>query len=146
MHDTPAALEQEFTPDVEQPHATARRSVADVRRGGWTRARIAWTIVGVIFLAWAVWAFVEDGTAVRRARSARVWRRAAVVALAALGFLVIMKATGIANFAQGDLITLGAFLGVWATDQVGARPRRPRSLARRRLPPHARAHVRRSAS
>ena len=31
-----------------------------------------------------------------------------MVALAALGFVMIMKATGIANFAQGDLITLGA--------------------------------------
>ena len=41
------------------------------------------------------------------------------MALAAIGFVLIMKATGIANFAQGDLITLGAFLGVWATDKVG---------------------------
>ena len=45
-----------------------------------------------------------------------------VVALAAIGFLVIQKATGIANFAQGDLITLGAFFGVWATDQAGLAP------------------------
>ena len=44
------------------------------------------------------------------------------MALAAIGFLMIEKATGIANFAQGDLITLGAFLGVWATDQVGLAP------------------------
>ena len=35
---------------------------------------------------------------------------------------MIKKATGIANFAQGDLITLGAFVGVWATDQVGLAP------------------------
>jgi branched-chain amino acid transport system permease protein len=32
---------------------------------------------------------------------------------------MIQKATGIANFAQGDLITLGAFLGIWATDKSG---------------------------
>ncbi|MET0910649.1 MAG: branched-chain amino acid ABC transporter permease, partial [Ilumatobacteraceae bacterium] len=42
----------------------------------------------------------------------------AVVSLAALGFILIMKATGIANFAQGDLITVGAFLGVWATSKA----------------------------
>jgi branched-chain amino acid transport system permease protein len=29
-----------------------------------------------------------------------------------------MKATGIANFAQGDLITVGAFLGLWATSET----------------------------
>jgi len=33
---------------------------------------------------------------------------------------VILKATGIANFAQGDLITVGAFLGFWATDKASA--------------------------
>lgn len=38
-----------------------------------------------------------------------------VLALAALGFLVLHKATGVVNFAQGDLVTLGAYFGVWAT-------------------------------
>jgi branched-chain amino acid transport system permease protein len=37
----------------------------------------------------------------------------AIVALAALGFLLVYKATGVVNFAQGDLITLGAYLAVW---------------------------------
>jgi branched-chain amino acid transport system permease protein len=37
----------------------------------------------------------------------------AIVALAALGFLIIFKATGIVNFAQGDLITLGAYFALW---------------------------------
>jgi branched-chain amino acid transport system permease protein len=44
--------------------------------------------------------------------------KGAVVSLAAIGFIMIMKATGIANFAQGDLITLGGFLGLWATSKV----------------------------
>ena len=44
--------------------------------------------------------------------------KGAIVALAALGFIVIMKATGIANFAQGDLITVGGFLGLWATSTM----------------------------
>lgn len=38
-----------------------------------------------------------------------------ILALAALGFLVLHKATGVVNFAQGDLVTLGAYFGVWAT-------------------------------
>lgn len=37
-----------------------------------------------------------------------------ILALAALGFLVLHKATGVVNFAQGDLVTLGAYFGVWA--------------------------------
>jgi branched-chain amino acid transport system permease protein len=43
----------------------------------------------------------------------------AIVALAALGFLLIYKATGVVNFAQGDLITLGAYLAVWGTGELG---------------------------
>ena len=43
----------------------------------------------------------------------------AIVTLAALGFLLIQKATGIANFAQGDLITLGAYLASWAVLDLG---------------------------
>ncbi len=39
----------------------------------------------------------------------------AVIALAAIGLLVLYKATGIINFAHGDLITLGAYFGVWLT-------------------------------
>lgn len=38
----------------------------------------------------------------------------AVLALVALGFIVLYKATGVVNFAHGDLITLGAFIGYWA--------------------------------
>ena len=42
----------------------------------------------------------------------------AVVALAALGFLLVYKATGVVNFAQGDLITLGAYLAIWLNRDV----------------------------
>lgn len=43
----------------------------------------------------------------------------AVVALAAVGFLIIFKATGVVNFAQGDLITLGAYLALWLSKDHG---------------------------
>jgi branched-chain amino acid transport system permease protein len=43
----------------------------------------------------------------------------AVVALAAVGLLVLHKATGIINFAHGDLITLGAFVDVWLVTDHG---------------------------
>lgn len=43
----------------------------------------------------------------------------AVYALAALSFLILYKATGVVNFAQGDLITLGAYLAIWAFDDLG---------------------------
>lgn len=36
--------------------------------------------------------------------------QASIIALIALGFLVIYKATGVINFAQGDLVTLGAYV------------------------------------
>lgn len=37
----------------------------------------------------------------------------AVYALGAAGFVLLFKATGAVNFAQGDLITLGAYLTYW---------------------------------
>ena len=43
----------------------------------------------------------------------------AIVALVALGFLVIFKATGIVNFAQGDLVTLGAYFALWLSRVEG---------------------------
>ena len=43
----------------------------------------------------------------------------AVLAVAALGFLVLYKATGVINFAHGDLITLGAYLALWTIASLG---------------------------
>lgn len=43
----------------------------------------------------------------------------AVLAVVALGFLVLYKATGVVNFAHGDLITLGAYTAVWAISSLG---------------------------
>ena len=43
----------------------------------------------------------------------------AVLAVVALGFLVLYKATGVVNFAHGDLVTLGAYLAIWATGSLG---------------------------
>jgi branched-chain amino acid transport system permease protein len=43
----------------------------------------------------------------------------AIAALAAVGFLLTYKATGVVNFAQGALITLGAYLAIWATQGHG---------------------------
>lgn len=42
----------------------------------------------------------------------------AVLALVALGFIVLYKATGIINFAHGDLMTLGAYLAIWGTKDL----------------------------
>jgi branched-chain amino acid transport system permease protein len=117
VQETPGALEQEFTPDVEQVHARAPREDPEVVPRRWTRARIGWSITTAVFVAWAVWAFIDDGTQFVALLGAGV-AKGAIVALAALGFIVIMKATGIANFAQGDLITVGGFLGLWATSTV----------------------------
>lgn len=38
----------------------------------------------------------------------------AVLALVSMGFVVLHKATGVMNFAHGDLVTLGAYLALWA--------------------------------
>ena len=40
----------------------------------------------------------------------------AVIALVALGVLVLFKATGMLNFAQGNLLTLGAYFAVWGAN------------------------------
>lgn len=39
----------------------------------------------------------------------------AIYALVAMGFLMIYRATGAVNFAQGDMVTVGAFGALWAT-------------------------------
>jgi len=42
----------------------------------------------------------------------------AIYALGAAGFLVLYKATGVVNFAQGDLVTVGAYLTFWGTTSL----------------------------
>ena len=118
MSEQPAALTQEFAPDVGMPPPEVEAPPEEERIGGWTTEGIVWSIVGVLFLAWAIWCFVDNGTAFVALTGAGL-AKGAVVALSALGFVMIIKATGIANFAQGDLITLGAFIGFWATDKTG---------------------------
>jgi branched-chain amino acid transport system permease protein len=113
----PGALEQEFTPGVDD----AEHVGPPIRRRQLTtfgRSRGVWLGVGIVFVAWCVWAFLDNPTLFVALTGAGL-AEGAIVALAAIGFLMIQKATGIANFAQGDLITLGAFLGIWATDKSG---------------------------
>jgi branched-chain amino acid transport system permease protein len=43
----------------------------------------------------------------------------AILTLVALGFVVLYKATGVVNFAHGELMTLGAYLAVWSITTVG---------------------------
>lgn len=118
MSEQPGALAQELAPDAGMPQPTLDAPDRDSRLGGWTKEGVIWSIIGLIFLAWAIWAFVDDGTLFVALLGAGL-AKGAVVALSALGFVLIIKSTGIANFAQGDLITLGAFVGFWATDQTG---------------------------
>jgi branched-chain amino acid transport system permease protein len=40
----------------------------------------------------------------------------AIVALVAAGFLVLYKATGVVNFAHGDLMTAGAYVAAWGVN------------------------------
>jgi branched-chain amino acid transport system permease protein len=44
----------------------------------------------------------------------------AIAAIAAVGFLITYKATGVVNFAQGALISLGAYIAFWLTQKNGA--------------------------
>lgn len=39
----------------------------------------------------------------------------AIIALVAVGFLVVHKASGVTNFAHGDLVTLGTYVAIWFT-------------------------------
>jgi branched-chain amino acid transport system permease protein len=43
----------------------------------------------------------------------------AILTLVSLGFVVLYKATGIVNFAHGDLVTLGAYVAYWAGTSLG---------------------------
>lgn len=42
-----------------------------------------------------------------------------ILALTALGFLMLYRATSVVNFAQGDLVALGAYIAVWAGADLG---------------------------
>ncbi len=42
--------------------------------------------------------------------SSRAWSVGSVYALVALGFVLIYKATGIINFAQGEFVLVGAYV------------------------------------
>src|SRR5882762_7173215 len=42
-----------------------------------------------------------------------------IYALVALGIVLLQNATGVINFAQGDLMTLGAYVGFWWIAQQG---------------------------
>ena len=53
------------------------------------------------------------------AYSANAVSEGSVVALAALGFLLTHKATGVISFAQGALVTLGAYIAVWTNRDHG---------------------------
>jgi branched-chain amino acid transport system permease protein len=118
VSDRPGALTQEFAPEIDEPEATAPAPTRTERLGRMTRAQWGWLVAGLVFIAWSIWGFLDNPTLFVALVGAGV-AKGAVVALAAIGFLMIQKATGIANFAQGDLITLGAFLAFWATDQAG---------------------------
>jgi len=109
---------QQITRETATPVLETSEPTEESKRARWSRARIAWTLVAVGFIAWAIAAFIDDGTLFVALLGAGI-ASGAIIAIVALGFLMIMKATGIANFAQGDLVTLGAFLGFWATDQLG---------------------------
>ena len=43
----------------------------------------------------------------------------AVLAVTALGFLLLYKASGVINFAHGDLMTLGAYIALWFVQDIG---------------------------
>jgi len=46
----------------------------------------------------------------------------AIYALVALGFVLVFKATGVINFAQGELVMLGGYIGVVILDSYGVAP------------------------
>ena len=121
MAELPGALAEEMPVESPEPVPAPSGRTRSNRLGDLSRQQIGWGVTAAVFIVWCIWAFVEDGTAFVALAGAGL-AQGSVVALAAIGFLVIEKATGIANFAQGDLITLGAFLGVWATDKVGLAP------------------------
>ena len=121
MPELPGALAEEMPVESPVPVPAPSGRARANRLGSLSRQQVGWGVTAAVFIVWCIWAFVEDGTAFVALAGAGL-AQGSVVALAAIGFLVIQKATGIANFAQGDLITLGAFVGVWATDQVGLAP------------------------
>ena len=118
MSERPGALTQEFAPDVDTLEPGLPAPARGPRLATMTRGQWGWLAAGVVLVAWSTWAFIDNPTLFVALFGAGV-AKGAVVSLAAIGFLMIQKATGIANFAQGDLITLGAYLAFWATDQAG---------------------------
>jgi branched-chain amino acid transport system permease protein len=42
----------------------------------------------------------------------------AILALVAIGFIVLYRATGVVNFAHGDLVTLGTYIAIWSINTL----------------------------
>jgi branched-chain amino acid transport system permease protein len=76
----------------------------------------AGSAVLTLALGLAIWKAVEDVSLFTALLAAGI-AQGAIVALAALGFLLLFKATGTFNFAQGDLITLGAYWAIFFADE-----------------------------
>jgi len=95
--------------DTEKANATIKEGYAALERFGSQKAR-NWTIAIVAIVAFSLWAIWRDGWDLFFQRIIDALNNGFIYAAMALSLVLIYKATGVINFAQGNMAMFGTFI------------------------------------
>jgi branched-chain amino acid transport system permease protein len=95
--------------DTEKANSAIKEGYAALERFGSQRAR-NWTIGIAAVIAFSVWAISQDGWDLFFQRVVDALNNGFIYAAMALSLVLIYKATGVINFAQGNMAMFGTFI------------------------------------
>jgi branched-chain amino acid transport system permease protein len=95
--------------DTEKANSAIKEGYAALERFGSQRAR-NWTIAIVALIAFSLWAVWRDGWDLFFQRVVDALNNGFIYAAMALSLVLIYKATGVINFAQGNMAMFGTFI------------------------------------
>jgi branched-chain amino acid transport system permease protein len=95
--------------DTEKANSAIKEGYAALERFGSQRAR-NWTIAIVAIIAFSLWAVWRDGWDLFFQRVVDALNNGFIYAAMALSLVLIYKATGVINFAQGNMAMFGTFI------------------------------------
>jgi branched-chain amino acid transport system permease protein len=95
--------------DTDKANEAIKETYGALERFGSQRAR-NWGIALVLFAAFAVWAIARDGWDLFFQRIVDALNNGFIYAAMALSLVLIYKATGVINFAQGNMAMFGTFI------------------------------------
>jgi len=95
--------------DTEKANSAIKEGYAALERFGSRKAR-NWTIAIVAIIAFSLWAIWRDGWDLFFQRVVDALNNGFIYAAMALSLVLIYKATGVINFAQGNMAMFGTFI------------------------------------